>query len=110
MVSSLRRNLQREHLDRLIDLTLPNGGTGAAQKPISNLAQMQLRELKDKVTKVLDARNGSADAYTRAHLLEAVDLIDRALDAQLIYNTQDLVPNSGRPMVLFGEQGVPSSR
>ncbi|WP_235905588.1 zinc-dependent metalloprotease [Tautonia marina] len=110
MVSSLRRNLQREHLDRLIDLCLDNGGSGAAQKPISNLAQMQLRELKDQASKILEATNGKADSYTRAHLLETVDLIDRALDAQVIYNTKDLVPTSGRPMVLFGEQGIPSSR
>ncbi|RUL84649.1 DUF5117 domain-containing protein [Tautonia sociabilis] len=109
MISSLRRNLQREHLERLIDLTLPNGGTGAAQKPIATLARMELLELKAKCDTALEGKD-DIDPYTRAHLLAACELIDRALDAQLIYNTDDLSPSPSRSMIIFGDQAAPSSR
>ncbi len=50
MISSLRRNLQREHLERLLDLMLKKQDSSAAYKPISNLAMMQLRDLKPRST------------------------------------------------------------
>src|SRR5690606_12538401 len=37
MISSLRRNLQKEHLNRLIDLAMPGAGNTAAFKPIADL-------------------------------------------------------------------------
>jgi hypothetical protein len=45
MISSLRRNLQREHLQRLVDLILEDTPGTAAYSPISNLARMELRSL-----------------------------------------------------------------
>ena len=110
MISSLRRNLQREHLERLIDLTLPAGSSSAAQKPSSNLAQMELRELQKSISKVLEGEDVKPDAYSRAHLLEAVDLINRALDAQFIYNANDIAPASSGAMIIFGEQPAAGSR
>lgn len=89
MVSSLRRNLQREYIDRLIDLTLPGAGSGAAYKPVSNLAMLKLREIKDTLSKYVDKDNkpnGDLDPYTAAHLVEAKVRIEKALDAQVIYN------------------------
>ncbi|MCA9132949.1 MAG: zinc-dependent metalloprotease, partial [Planctomycetales bacterium] len=86
MISSLRRNLQREHLERLIDLTLPGNGTSAAYKAISNLCIMELRELKDKIDEVLEAGDETLDAYSKAHLYEAGQRIGKALDADYIYN------------------------
>ncbi len=82
LVSSLRRNLQREHLDRLIDLSLGDG-SGAAGKTIANLATAKLRELQDKITK---ASSSKLDPYTTAHLSEAKLRITKALEAQYIYN------------------------
>jgi hypothetical protein len=110
MISSLRRNLQREHLERLIDLTMPTTSPGAAEKPISNLAMMQLKGLKAKCDEAIGGQDGKIDAYTRAHLLDACELIDRALDAQVIYNTNDLVPASSGRMVIFGDQTTPAGR
>ncbi len=104
MISSLRRNLQREHLERLIDLTLANGPGTAASKPISNLALMELRETRDAINGVLEKMDTKIDPYSRAHLSEAVAMIDRALDAQLIYNTDDLVPSYNVPMIIFGDE------
>ena len=110
MISSLRRNLQREHLERLIDLTLPSNSSSAAQKPIANLAMMQLRELKERCDEALDGKEEGVDSYSRAHLLDACTLIERALDAQVIYNTNDLVPAPSGRMVIFGEQAPAPSR
>jgi hypothetical protein len=85
MISSLRRNLQREHMDRLIDLCISDG-YGAASKPISNLATMELRDLQTKLAD-LTTKNGSRlDPYTNAHLAECKLRIDKALEAQYIRN------------------------
>ena len=86
MISSLRRNLQREHLERLIDLTLPKNGNSAAYKAISNLCMMQLTDLKEKIATSLKDNAEALDPYTKAHLREAEQRISKALDADYIYN------------------------
>ncbi|MBC7835580.1 MAG: zinc-dependent metalloprotease [Phycisphaerales bacterium] len=107
MVSSLRRNLQREHLDRLIDLTLPGSAFGAASRPVSNLASAKLREVREKVGKLTTGDAGSKlDAYTRAHLAEAGIRIDKALDASYIYNANS-IGGGGMPTMFFGQQPEP---
>ena len=68
-ISSLRRNLQSEHIERLMDLGVQKRG-GAAMKPIANLAAMNLRELKTKLED--SAENGKLDPYTKAHLQDAL--------------------------------------
>jgi hypothetical protein len=90
LISSLRRNLQREHLERLIDLSMPATWRGASHKPISNLALMHLRRLSERVGKLIDNDAIELDAYSQAHLSEAKLRIDKALDAQFIYNTSAL--------------------
>jgi hypothetical protein len=103
LISSLRRNLQREHLERLIDLSLPGAGSGAAYKPISNLAVAELRAIRGKADRLIAEGGEKVDPYTRAHLTEASERIARALDAQYIYNTQDI---GGRILLpfFFGQQ------
>ncbi len=91
MISSLRRNLQREHLDRLLDLSLRGLGTGAASKPVQTLATAKLRELKTKLEKFKDA--GGLDPYTRSHLDEARVRITKVLDANYIYNPSQTTVN-----------------
>jgi hypothetical protein len=99
MVSSLRRNLQREHVDRLIDLTLPASASGAASKPVSNLAISELKQIQASIDKLVKA--GTADPYTAAHINELATRIERALDAQYIYN-QDSA-GGGLPFFFFGQ-------
>ncbi|MCA9304701.1 MAG: zinc-dependent metalloprotease, partial [Phycisphaerales bacterium] len=89
MISSLRRNLQMEHLDRMIDLSMASDGFSAAQKPVRSLSAMHLRAIKDKADKVLESA-GKLDAYTRAHLQEVSLRIEKALDADYIYNVSDM--------------------
>lgn len=95
MISSPRRNLQRELVDRLIDLGQPGNDTAAASKPISNLALSHLRQIKDKIEKTLKADLESLDAYTKAHLEDAQIRITKALDAPYIFNARDLRPRYG---------------
>jgi len=80
-ISSLRRNLQSEHIQRLMDLGLSRRG-GAAMKPIANLAAMNLRDLKTKLEK--SAKSTKLDAYTKAHLQDALLRVTKWIDAQYI--------------------------
>jgi len=110
MISSLRRNLQREHLERLIDLAMPGGLTGAAAKPVANLSTFKLRELQKKIG---DLTEGSAasrlDPYTLAHLSEAKLRIDKALDASFIYNTNDFGSMNFGGFIPFGQPAAPAT-
>ncbi len=86
MISSLRRNLQREHLERLIDLSKPDSRSTAAHKPISNLVLEQLRQIKQsKIDPVLTTYDENLDPYTRAHLKDASMQVKKALEAQYVY-------------------------
>jgi len=86
MISSLRRNLQREHLKRLIDLSLKKSGSNESHKPTSNLAKMQLRQIQAKTIAALKKSAQQMDPYTQAHLTEVVEQTKKALAAQYIYN------------------------
>lgn len=99
-LSSLRRNLQAEHLQRMIDLTLPSAGFTAAYKPISNLAVYRLRKLQGKIEKVL-ATPGNLDEYSLAHLDEAKTRIAKALDADYIYNASDVGGGGSGGFIFF---------
>jgi hypothetical protein len=98
-VSSLRRNLQREHLDRLIDLALTRDGFSAGLIPAKQLATQQLVELKEGLSKWSKA----SDLAVRAHAGECVRRIEKALDAQYVYNTDQI--GGGVMMIpLFGRE------
>ncbi|MBL4809470.1 MAG: zinc-dependent metalloprotease [Phycisphaerales bacterium] len=103
MISSLRRNLQREHLDRLIDMSMNNDGFNSASMMVKTLASMHLRELKETADGVVES-SGGIDAYTKAHLQEVSVRIEKALDADYIYNTED-ISSGGVPWFLFGQDG-----
>ncbi|MDZ4852309.1 MAG: zinc-dependent metalloprotease [Pirellulaceae bacterium] len=106
-ISSLRRNLQHEHIDRLIDLAFSNRGI-AAMKPISTLAVMQLKDIKRKIDSELEARGG-LDAYSEAHLSEAQSRIAKALDGQFIYNMPKSFGGSQVIQLMLGEETPPRS-
>ncbi len=105
MISSLRRNLQSEHVSRLIDLTLPSGEINAAAgKPIADLAGHHLRQIHSKVGDTLKKANSKIDPYTLAHLEEAKTRIEKALEAQYIYNSDDIASGDGTMTIVFGNQ------
>ena len=95
-ISSLRRNLQREHLDRMIDLTMPAAGSAEASKAISNLSVFRLRELARKIEQIIGEKGDKGrklDAYSLAHLSEAKLRIEKALDATVDGIVEALVAN-----------------
>jgi len=96
-ISSWRRSLQREYLDRLIDLTVPGS---SSNKPITSLSLMKLKELKQKIDGAL-ANPAGLDAYSIAHLTECQLRITKAMDAIYIYNQ----PSGGGapPLMIFGQ-------
>ena len=102
MISSLRRNLQREHLNRLIDLSMLDEGFGATAQPIANLSTFKLRELNDKIEHLLNNGGRTVDPYTIAHLSEAKVRITKSLDADYIYNTDDIGGGGAMPFRFFG--------
>ena len=80
-ISSLRRNLQREHLKHLIRLVLR-----PAQSPVpedaTTLARASLSGLQTKIHNVLNTGKVS-DPVSNAHLQETDDRITSALQAQM---------------------------
>ena len=97
-VSSLRRNLQREHLKQLIRLalrpappappttlspfSLPEPPTPRPPEDATTLARASLVEIQAKIRKVL-AAGAVTDTTTRAHLQETQGRIASTLQAQV---------------------------
>ena len=81
-ISSLRRNLQTEHIERLFDLAAESESSTAAMKPIANLATMNLRQLQTQLEE--SAENDNLDAYTKAHLQDALHRVTKWLDSQYV--------------------------
>jgi hypothetical protein len=99
-VSTIRRNLQREHLKRLSTMVLgeraPNLGDGFAFVVFDSvsgtpadaraLARLHLKEIRDRIGEALGREGVSIDDATRAHLEECRDRIGKVLDAGLDAN------------------------
>jgi hypothetical protein len=100
-ISSLRRNLQHEHMERLLDLAFPGAGYNAAYKPIADLSAMHLADLHEKIGTVLKNGSSRLDPYTLAHLNDAHNRIGKALDAQYIYNANDIGGGGSMPFFFF---------
>ncbi len=80
MISSFRRNLQREHADRLIDLALLDTSSPSL-RTISTLAKGELRRIDSMCERALAA---TPDAYTSAHLEDVRASIGQALEAAYV--------------------------
>lgn len=102
-ISSLRRNLQREYLERLIDLAIPAGGSG--NRPVASLALQQLKEVKGKIDTTL-AAGSKLDPYSQAHLGECQLRINKAIDAIYVYNQPEAGRGNQQFIVLGQESGI----
>jgi hypothetical protein len=79
-VPSMRRNLQRLYVDHMAEiLTNPAERMPADARAV---ARMQLQEVRSRVDRALSNSSG-LDAYTRAHLVEVSERLEKALDAGL---------------------------
>ncbi len=86
MISSLRRNLQREYISNLIDLNEIDGswGTPRAVQALSMEWMVNLRDRIDKILKSGDAKN--LDDYSRSHLQECHQRLSTSIDAIKTYS------------------------
>ncbi len=80
-ISSFRRNLQREHLRRMISIVLSKPGR-AINADAHAITRMTLKQLHRRIQTVLKKSGKTLDTYTLAHLDEAADRIQRCLDAE----------------------------
>jgi hypothetical protein len=104
MISSLRRNLQREHIQRLMDLVLKDPSGTAAYKPIGTLARMQLRDLNAKIAKSLETCGDKMDSYSIAHLTEAHERITQVLAASYTLGGGQQGFGGSQIIILSGEE------
>ncbi len=81
LISSLQRNLQREHLDRLMDLA-NSKMPGAVGKASADLAMQQLATIKAKMDG--PSKAGNVDAYSRSHLAESINRIQKLQDTRYV--------------------------
>jgi len=104
-ISSLRRNLQREHLERLFDLVLATDTGSASSKPITTLATAELKGLKAQIDNALATCGDKLDPYSRAHLADAQTRIERVLTAE--YTANPSSGGGGGPVILMlGQDGL----
>ncbi len=101
MISSLRRNLQAEHAERLIDLMFVETG-GSAGSAIRTLARAEL----ERILEMMDAAVGPRsrvrpDAYSRAHLNELRKRVSESLEASFSYNAGG---GGQTTILLFGKE------
>ena len=87
LISSLRRNLQREYLERMVSLSMPGNLRGASSRPLANLATQQLRSLAKRIDSAQKVEGVKLDPYSAAHLAEAGELIKKILDASIVYGS-----------------------
>ncbi|MGD1873683.1 MAG: zinc-dependent metalloprotease [Mastigocoleus sp.] len=81
-ISSLRRGLQRQYVDLLSSMVLRKQ---YVPEDARTLAWYKLRQLKEKL-KDADGKVEDKDQYTKAHLLETRERINKVLDAPLQTN------------------------
>jgi hypothetical protein len=79
-ISSTRRNLQRAHLDKIVELV--TNKKLKIPEDARTLARVDLNVLRGAITRAL---GGSLNTITRGHLEESLARIDAALNAELGY-------------------------
>ncbi|MFO1500377.1 MAG: zinc-dependent metalloprotease [Verrucomicrobiota bacterium] len=99
--STIRRNLQREHLRRLMTMVVGNrrssldelygyiiilGGSGTVPADARSLARMHLVDLNSRMSRILETKSGMLDDSTRAHLIECKQRIGKTLDSSYTAN------------------------
>jgi hypothetical protein len=100
MLSSVRRNLQRQHVSYM--LAIADSKPGAlVSADLNSMARYSLRELSERIGNMLAQGTGRLDFATKAHLSETKSQIDHVLDAPHINMP---APAMGG-MILLGQPG-----
>jgi hypothetical protein len=105
-ISSLRRNLQSEHLARLIELSLEEDAGTPVSRTIQSLVRLQLHDILASIQGANPNAIGSPssmDVYTRAHLIDASMKIEKVLNAQFTIGSDSGGGGGFDFFMLFGE-------
>jgi hypothetical protein len=94
-ISASRRELQRDHVNRLANALLRQSGTTRADA--RSLQRVQALQLQAKLDKALK-RGGTMGAETRAHLELSADMLSQALSAKV----QRSAVSGARPLAAPG--------
>jgi hypothetical protein len=85
MISSHRRSLQRDHLQRLITIVL--GQPGRTLYPdVHAVARLSLKDLAAAIKKTLAERGAQIDESSQAHLEDSLARAHKALEAEFTVN------------------------
>ena len=76
-------------------------------KPIANLASMKLKDLHGKIKAA--ASNEKLDAYTRAHLLDSEERIQKWIDSTYVMNNNNGSSGAMRGF-FFGKERQPAGQ
>lgn len=82
-ISSNRRDLQRAYLDQMVHLL--TNAPDELPADARSVVRSQMRDLKDRLDSRLEAPAYDFDTYSKAHLEESVEVIQKALDASISY-------------------------
>ncbi|OIP70208.1 MAG: peptidase M43 [Oscillatoriales cyanobacterium CG2_30_40_61] len=80
-ISSIRRSLQREHLDILSNMVL---GKIAIPEDAETLAWYQLKQLNNQLANTLKRNKNRMNAYTLAHVEQTNNRIQKVLESEVI--------------------------
>jgi hypothetical protein len=92
LVSSFRRNLQRDAIKQLASLVtgptssssfISFSSSSGAPEDARTLARMHLLSLNEQIKALLEAKELKLDDYTKAHLLDSQSKITQALEAKV---------------------------
>ncbi len=89
-ISTIRRNLQRAHVQQLTGIVLGPASSGivsGARNPYAadarSLARLHLLEISGKIKTATELEHVKPDTYTKAHLSELQHQLSKVLDADL---------------------------
>jgi len=99
-ITSLRRNLQRNYLDRLTKIAL---GQTDAPHDCRSIARMEIKSLNKQINGLLD-KEIKLDSYSKAHLQELSAYIEKVLNAEITLNGSSGGGMSSLMMLLGGEK------
>ena len=99
MLSSVRRNLQEQHLSYLLALADSEPGR-LMSADLRTLVRYHLRTLAEEIGTLKADKGDAIDMASMAHLVESKDLIEKVLNAPYI----DLPAGGGSTIIIMGQE------
>jgi hypothetical protein len=98
MLSSLKRNLQRQHVNFMLAIADSKPGS-MVSADLHSMVCYSLRDLSEQIGKLIAQSNGRVDLASKAHLSETKAQIDRVLNAPYI----NMPGGGGGGIIILGQ-------